>query len=107
MTKYIIGEILSSGGATLYKNPSDQTVIQILIFYVWKIFLLFVLGLSPLSTMSKSSLNERSPYENINNSTSSFSVLKTPQSPRTQIRTMLPPVLSEQRDNEQQQQHVS
>ena len=26
MTKYIIGEILSSGGATLYMNPSDQTV---------------------------------------------------------------------------------
>ena len=26
MTKYIIGEIHSSGGATLYKNPSDQTV---------------------------------------------------------------------------------
>ena len=26
MTKYIIGEILSSGGATLYKNPSDPTV---------------------------------------------------------------------------------
>ena len=26
MTKYIIGEISSSGGATLYKNPSDQTV---------------------------------------------------------------------------------
>ena len=26
MTKYIIGEILSSGGATLYKQPSDQTV---------------------------------------------------------------------------------
>ena len=26
MTKYIIGEILSSGGATLYKKPSDQTV---------------------------------------------------------------------------------
>ena len=25
-TKYIIGEFLSSGGATLYKNPSDQTV---------------------------------------------------------------------------------
>ena len=24
--KYIIGEIFSSGGATLYKNPSDQTV---------------------------------------------------------------------------------
>ena len=29
MTKYIIGEIFSSGGATLYKNPSDQTVIKI------------------------------------------------------------------------------
>ena len=27
MTTYIIGEIFSSGGATLYKNPSDQTVI--------------------------------------------------------------------------------
>ena len=26
MTKYIIGEIFSSGGATLYSNPSDQTV---------------------------------------------------------------------------------
>ena len=64
--------------------------------------------MSPPSTMSKSSLAEKSPYENINNSsTSSFSMLKTPQSPRTQIRTMLPPVLPEQRDNEQHQQHVS
>ena len=26
MTKYIIGEIFCSGRATLYKNPSDQTV---------------------------------------------------------------------------------
>ena len=26
MTKYIIGEIFNSCGATLYKNPSDQTV---------------------------------------------------------------------------------
>ena len=26
MTKYIIGENFSSGGATLYKNHSDQTV---------------------------------------------------------------------------------
>ena len=26
MTKYIIGEIFISGGATLHKNPSDQTV---------------------------------------------------------------------------------
>ena len=25
-TKYIIGEIFRSGGATLYKYPSDQTV---------------------------------------------------------------------------------
>ena len=29
MTKYIIGEIFSSGGTTLYKNPSDQTVISL------------------------------------------------------------------------------
>ena len=28
MTKYIIGEFFSSGGATLYKKPSDQTVYQ-------------------------------------------------------------------------------
>ena len=27
MTKYIIGEIFNSGGATLYKNPSDQTAL--------------------------------------------------------------------------------
>ena len=32
ITKYIIGEIFSSGGATLYKKPSDQTV-QIELFY--------------------------------------------------------------------------
>ena len=30
ITKYIIGEIFSAGGATLYKNPSDQTVIKLL-----------------------------------------------------------------------------
>ena len=29
MTKYIIGEIFSSGGATLYKNLSDQTVVTV------------------------------------------------------------------------------
>ena len=28
MPKYIIGEIFSSGGETLYKNPSDQTMIN-------------------------------------------------------------------------------
>ena len=26
MEKYILGEIFSFGGATLYKNPSDETV---------------------------------------------------------------------------------
>ena len=26
MEKYILGEIFSSGGTTLFKNPSDQTV---------------------------------------------------------------------------------
>ena len=33
MTKYIIGEIFSSGGATLYKNHSDQTVYYILFLH--------------------------------------------------------------------------
>ena len=28
MTKHLTGEIFSSGGATLYKNPSDQTVLS-------------------------------------------------------------------------------
>ena len=28
MIKYTFGEIFSSGGATLYKNPSDQTVLS-------------------------------------------------------------------------------
>ena len=37
MIKYTIGEIFSSGGATLYKNPSDQTVYShaIIIVYDW------------------------------------------------------------------------
>ena len=30
MLKYTFGEIFSSGGATLYKNPSDQTVTLLL-----------------------------------------------------------------------------
>ena len=29
MIKYTFGEIFSSGGATLYKNPTDQTVMEI------------------------------------------------------------------------------
>ena len=28
MMKYTFGEIFSSGGATLYKDPSDQTVLS-------------------------------------------------------------------------------
>ena len=39
MTKYIIGKIFSSVGATLYKNPSDQTVA--LSSYSHKFFLQF------------------------------------------------------------------
>ena len=43
MTKYIIGEFFSSGGATLYKNPSDQTVIckcyNFMIFFLNSFFL--------------------------------------------------------------------
>ena len=39
MMKYAFGEIFSSGGATLYKNPSDQTVCLDgstgLIFHMW------------------------------------------------------------------------
>ena len=36
MTKFIIGEIFSSGGATLYKNPSDQTVKYTIISYHYR-----------------------------------------------------------------------
>ena len=53
MTKYIIGEIFSSGGATLYKNPSDQTVyiedngvhIPSLVKLLWMMKIIFALGL--------------------------------------------------------------
>ena len=30
MEKYTLGEILSSGGATLYKNPYDQSVAMVI-----------------------------------------------------------------------------
>ena len=40
MTKYIIGEILSSGGATLYKNPSDQTVSSLEVGWVYSVAIL-------------------------------------------------------------------
>ena len=33
MEKYILGETFSSGGATLYMNPSDQTVYDCLLFF--------------------------------------------------------------------------
>ena len=36
MTKYIIGEFFSSGGATLYKNPSDQTVFNQQIQFIFQ-----------------------------------------------------------------------
>ena len=39
MTKYIIGEIFSSSGATFYKNPSDQTVYT----YVLYVFLVILI----------------------------------------------------------------
>ena len=42
MIKYIIGEIFSSGGATLYKNPSDQTVAS-LPFHFWPLKMYSVL----------------------------------------------------------------
>ena len=42
MTKDIIGEIFSSGGATLYKNLSDQTVSNIsknrYYYFPWKLW---------------------------------------------------------------------
>ena len=37
MTKYIIGEIFSSGRATLYKNLSDQTMNWFYIYQMVKI----------------------------------------------------------------------
>ena len=45
MTKYIIGEIFSSGRVTLYKNPSDQTVflIVLLIFLIFRALCILLL----------------------------------------------------------------
>ena len=39
MTKYLIGEIFSSGDATLYKNPSDQTVMGVYLKARWAFYL--------------------------------------------------------------------
>ena len=36
MEKYILGEISSSIGATLYKNPSNQTVLDLILNYIIK-----------------------------------------------------------------------
>ena len=52
MTKYIIGEIFSSGGTTFYKNPSDQTVTFDILLPLrpvqkWLVRLEFVLDLNP------------------------------------------------------------
>ena len=38
MTKYIIGECFSSDRATLYKNPSDQTVYVVIYLVVLELF---------------------------------------------------------------------
>ena len=35
MTKYIMGELFSSSGATLYKNPSDQIVKSMVLGKMW------------------------------------------------------------------------
>ena len=37
MTEYIVAEIFSSGGATLYKHPSDQTAYSTRESYTYKI----------------------------------------------------------------------
>ena len=44
ITKYIIGEIFSSGGATLYKNPSYQTVFGHIACLAWLKHLLWAMG---------------------------------------------------------------
>ena len=44
MTIYIIGEIFSSGGATLYKNPSNQTVFPQGIFLNQNCYEVLVMG---------------------------------------------------------------
>ena len=41
MIQYTFGEIFSSGGATLYKNPSDQTVRRRAYFFLIRLYLGF------------------------------------------------------------------
>ena len=43
MTKYIIGQFFSSGGATLYKNPSVQTVLTAQVSFAFMFFLLILI----------------------------------------------------------------
>ena len=42
MTKYIIGEIFSYGGATLYKNHTDQTVFDVIMLNNYIYFALYL-----------------------------------------------------------------
>ena len=56
MTKYIICDFFSSGGATLYKNPSDQSVTS-----AAKIFLIFFPAFPELANIVKS-LNYKCHY---------------------------------------------
>ena len=67
MTKYIIGEIFSSSGATLYNNHTDQNVSQTVLYYV------FVTGgQKPLCIGNRTQDDLARPSNNIQNSDDIF-----------------------------------
>ena len=59
MTKYIIGEIFSSGRATLYKNPSDQTVNLAILWKCFSFYLKDLVLVSDFLVLDKEAVTVR------------------------------------------------
>ena len=59
MTKYIIGEFFSSGGATLYKNPSDQTVNLAILWKCFSFYLKDLVLVSDFLVLDKEAVTVR------------------------------------------------
>ena len=59
MTKFIIGEFFSSGGATLYKNPSDQTVNLAILWKCFSFYLKDLVLVSDFLVLDKEAVTVR------------------------------------------------
>ena len=107
MIQYTFGEIFSSGGATLYKNPSDRTVLFFFNNLISRIFSVQMVPNSPtakiieeaLCTLLKTPVKEKQQQNNITASNNSripqdnSSLKKTPLSKLSKKSPMPSPFL--------------